>query len=372
MRCLPLGCNIGLIVASSLPLSALAETLVDWEVMASAHSPAQPISTFIEDWDAPLKSGTHAYLQARTGLKVRSTDSAMSYGLGWRYDYLMQFNQDTADLYWQYKNNQLPDSDQTYLLALHAAHNERVGANVGFTKQILPNWQLTTYANLWQGRHVLEGDAHGSVSAQAVADSDNIRNIDRLDKTKTDINYYYDKPALSEEDLNWFPDKPSGYGYSLDVELAGALTDKTALSIRGYDMLGRMHWQDAPSTEYVLDYDSDRRPIDKTGGQLATADVTQTLPWRVEASVKHQLSDQWQLGAHGQANDIQTLYQLSAGYQMNNSTIPIIVTGLVEPQTKALGLTIDSRYGGIKLLTDDLDFDKARRSEISLYGRYQW
>lgn len=344
------------------------------EVMITAHSPAQPIAAFIKEWDAPLESGKHAYTQGRMAVEVRPADSAVSYGLNWRYDYMMRFNQETANLYWQYKNSQIPNKDQVYPIYLEAKHNERIGANIGFTQQIIPNWQLSAYANFWKGLHALEGDAVGTLTSQAALEGKTIRNIDRLNSIKTDLNYYYDEPALGEEDLNWYPDKPAGYGYSVDIKLAGQITDKTALMIRGYDVLGRMHWQDMPSTEYILDYDVNRRPNNETRGQLDTNNVIQTLPWRVEGSLTHQLTNKWQLGTHAQANDIETLYQLSAGYQLDNAFLPmpIVITGLIEPQTQALGLAIDSKYGGVKFLTDDIDAEKAKRSEISLYGRYSW
>ena len=344
------------------------------DVMITAHSPAQPIAAFIKEWDAPLESGNHAYAQGRMAVEVRPANSAISYGLGWRYDYLMRFNPETANLYWQYKNNQIPNKDQTYPIYLGAKHNERIGANIGFTQHIAPNWQLTAYANLWKGLHALEGDAVGTLTSQAALEDEAVKNIDRLNSIKTDLNYYYDKPALGEEDLNWYPDKPAGYGYSLDIQLAGQITDKTALMLRGYDVLGRMHWQDMPSTEYILDYDINRRPTNDTRGQLDTNNVIQTLPWRIEGSLSHQLTDKWQLGAHAQSNNIESLYQLSAGYKLDSSSlpIPIVVTGIIEPQTQALGVAIDSKYGGIKLLTDDIDSEKAKRGEISLYGRYNW
>lgn len=387
-----LSVNILLLMSTGISMSAMAQqynpvfmeapaVASQWiapqitvDVMITAHSPAQPIAAFIKEWDAPLESGKHAYAQGRMAVEVQPADSAISYGLGWRYDYLMRFNQETANLYWQYKNKQIPNTDQTYPIYLGAKHNERIGANIGFTQHIAPNWQLTAYANLWKGLHALEGDAVGTLTSQAAFEGEAIKSIDRLNSIKTDLNYYYDKPALGEEDLNWYPDKPSGYGYSVDIQLAGQITDKTALMLRGYDVLGRMHWRDIPSTEYVLDYDVNRRPTNDTRGQLDTNNVTQTLPWRIEGSLTHQLTDKWQLGAHGQANDIEALYQLSAGYKLDNPSlpIPIVVTGIIEPQTQALGVAIDSKYGGIKLLTDDIDSEKAKRSEISLYGRYNW
>ncbi len=349
-----------------------SNTQIDWSAVVTAHSPSQPISAFLDHWDAPLESGDHAYAQARTSFEVRPAGSAISYGLGWRYDYLMTFSEQTAEVYWQYENKLPPSKGQNFPLFLEAKHNERVGANVGLTQQIMPNWQLTTRANVWQGLHALEGKIVGDVSTRALPDSEVTNIRDSLDKTNAYIDYYYDEPALGEENLGWNPAKPSGYGYSLDLHLIGDLSENTKLSLHGYDILGRMHWKDMPSTRYNLDYDVNGRPLYTIEGQLSTDDITQTLPWRVEGSLQHQLDNQWQLGLHGQVNDIQDLYQLSAGYQINHDTYPFVVTGLVEPQTHALGLAMDSQYGGIKLLTDSLDSEKAKRSEISLYGRYAW
>lgn len=348
------------------------KTKVEFEVLASADSPAQPITAFIDDWDAPLESGEHAYVQGRLALTVQPAHSVISYGLAWRYDYLMEFSEETAEVYWQYENKQNPTQSKSYPLFLEAKHNERFGANIGFTQSIAADWQVTAKANLWQGLHALDGKVTGNLSNRILADSElnNIR--DTIDKADAYLDYYYDKPALGEENLGWNPAQPSGYGYSIDLNLTGKLSDKTWLNIRGYDVLGRMRWKDMPSTRYALDYDVDGRPLYSLEGQLETKDITQTLPWRVEGSLMHQLDDQWQLGLQGQVNEVQDLYQLSAGYLLNNYRYPFMLTALVEPQTQTLGLALDSRYGGIKVLTDDLDSQKAKRSEISLYGRYAW
>lgn len=343
---------------------------VEWSTMATAHSPAQPITEFIDGWRAPLDKGKHAYAQGRMALDIKPMNSAISYGLGWRYDYLMRFSPETAQVYWQYENKASPTSAEEYPLYLEAVHNERVGANIGYSYQLAPNWQLQARGNLWQGLHALEGEIKGQLSSQALEAGANIR--DSVNNADLFVDYYYDEPALGEENLNWHPDDPKGYGYSLDLQLSGKLNEATSVEVAGYDLAGRMKWRDMPSTRYALDYDVNDRPLYTLEGQLLTKDVTQTLPWRIEGSIRHQLNPQWQLGAHAQVNDIQTLYQLSAGYHPINSPIPIKVTGLVEPQTKAIGVAVDSKFAGIKVIMDDIKFDEAKRSEISLYGRYEW
>ena len=128
------------IVLSSFASAQEAQTnmQIDWSAMATAHSPAQPIPEFLDEWDAPLDSGDHAYAQGRASIEVRPTGSVISYGLGWRYDYLLTFSEQTAAVYWQYKNEAPASTSQNFPLFLEAKHNERIGANIGFTQNITP------------------------------------------------------------------------------------------------------------------------------------------------------------------------------------------------------------------------------------------
>ncbi len=351
---------------------------IEAELMMSAHSPAQPIREFLHDWQAPLDAGDYAYAQGRSSISVMpKANSRLSYGIGWRYDYLMQFSEETAETYWRYANQQPPSTSERYPLFLEAKHNERVGANIGFTQVLTPNWQLTTKANIWQGLHIVDGVIEGTLvtQPQLMTEQQPLRDsIATLDAT---IDYAYDKPQLGEENLGWQPDKPNGYGYSMDVGLSGQWGDHTQFRVQAYDVLGRMHWQDVASTQYRLGYDVNGRPLYNLEGQLDRQDSRQTLPWRVETSLKHSLgdlgdNDNWVFGVDAQANQIQALYQLSATYNLHNNAVPVALTGLFEPQTQALGVALNSQYGGIKLLTDAIAPNKAKRGEISLYGQYVW
>ena len=353
---------------------------IHWSINASAYSPTQPIASFVDEWDAPLDKGDVAFAQGRAGVTVKPAQSRFSYGLDWRYDYLMAFNEPTAQVYWQYKNKLAPDKPQSYPLYLQAQHNERLGAHVGMDlplPNIVGDWNVSTKAHIWQGRHAIDGKFSGNMLTQPLSAQGGGSIRDSLETANATLDYYYDKPALDEENLGWNPKSPHGYGYSFDVSLQGKLSDHTQLAIEGYDIVGRMHWKDIPSTRYDLDYEDSRRPPYILEGQLATDNEVQRIPWRVEAHLTHDLANQWQLGLHSQSNTYQNLYQLSAGYPLsrmniNQSNIPIMLTGLLEPQTHAVGLALDSPYGGVKLLTDSFKSEDAKRAEVSLYGQYQW
>ncbi|WP_230659201.1 hypothetical protein [Psychrobacter sp. I-STPA10] len=362
-----------------IPKSVSPQKQIVWTINANAYSPTQPIASFVDDWDASLDKGDVAFAQGQVGISVTPANSQLSYGLDWRYDYLMTFNQPTAQVYWQYKNDVAADSHQTYPLYLQARHNERLGAHVGMNLPLADDWVLATKAHIWQGRHAIDGQFAGSMLTQPLSNQgSNKKSLrDSLEKANATLNYYYDQPALDEENLGWYPKSPHGYGYSLDVSLQGQLGNSTQLVIDGYDILGKMYWKDIPSTHYDLDYEDSRRPPYTLEGSLNTDAEVQRIPWRVETHLTHDLANQWQLGLHSQSNTYQHLYQLSAGYPLHYghhkyTNTPIMLTGLLEPQSKAIGFAIDSPYAGIKLLTDSLKSNEAKRAQVSIYGQYQW
>ncbi|WP_227429936.1 outer membrane protein transport protein [Psychrobacter sp. I-STPA6b] len=347
-------------------------TQVQWSITANAYSPTQSIHSFVDDWDAPLESGDYAYAQGRAGVEIMPAQSMFSYGLDWRYDYLMKFSESTAQVYHQYKNKQISTHSQVYPLSLQVQHNERLGIHIGTQATLFDDWTLDTKAHLWKGLHSIDGQIYGQLLSRVPTNQPSASSKDSVDKAVARLDYYYDKPALGEENLNWHPATPQGYGYSFDISLQGQLTDNTQLNIQAYDVLGHMYWKDIASTNYDLEYGVNRRPVYTIEGKLLTKDVRQHLPWQVEASLTHQLDNQWQLGLQTQSNEYSTLYQLSAGYPFQLDSTPVVVTGIVEPQTQAFGVEVDSAYGGVKFLADSLNSHSAKRAEISLYGRYHW
>ncbi len=371
-----------------------------WSTSASSYSPALSIHQFVDDWDGQLTKGDYAFAQGRTAIDFQPASSStnesvkdstnifnkkgdslgygLGYGLAMRYDYLLKFNEPTADVYWRYKNKQMLDTDKGYPLTIDAKHNQRVGANMFITLPVADNWQIQPRLHLWKGSHAIDGRIMGKLSTlkQAQPITEDSKLHDNIDKADLSLNYHYDKPALKEEKLQWLPKKPDGYGYSFDLAIQGKLTDATYLRVEGYDLLGTMYWRDMPMTRYDFDYDVSGRPPYTLEGQLDTEDYQQDLPWRVESQLTHRLTDDWQLALSSQVNDVSHLHQLSATYQtelpINNQQQPIAISGIVEPQTRSYGLAIDTEYAGLKWLTDDIDTNKAKRGDVQFYLGYQW
>lgn len=342
-----------------------------WLIDASAYSPNQSITSFVDDWDEPLKSGDYAFAQGKFQVEVNPVNSSMQYGMGWRYDYLLEFNDATAQTYWRYKNNRLPEENQQYPLYLSVNHNERYGVSLGKNWQIHSNWQITPKVNLWQGHHVIYGNFYGNLSTlSSFAHINDIQNS--INTADALLHYYYDKPALKEDKLGWQPKPPKGQGYSFDLQVAGRLPKDIYFSMNTYDLFGKMFWKDSPYTDYILNYDVNARPLYKLSGQLKKENMTQKLPWKIETHFEKQLTKKWQIGINSQFNQFSQLHQLSAKYQTNIHHVPIGLIGLMEPQTNSLGLAVQTPYGGIKWLTDDLNTNQAKRGNINIFWHYQW
>lgn len=367
-------------IASGCALNAQAGTAANtpptpyqlaWDVSADSYSPTQSITSFTDDWDEPLAAGDFAYIQARSDIAYRTASSPLSYGLHYRYDYLLSFSEPMAQTYWHYKNKSLPASARTYPLALSANHNERAGFGIGYDVVPSSRWQFTPMLNVWRGLHAVTGELQGRLTTLPATGQPS-KLVDTVGVAHADLSYHYDTPALKEDRLGWQPARPDGVGYSLDLQITGELPYQTRVAINAYDILGKMHWRDMPMTDYTFDYDAMGRPPYTLEGKLATADITQDLPWRVETRLEKPLTPAWSVGLNSQFNAVSDLHQLTASYQLSHHQQPMTITAMVEPQTQAVGLQIARDDFAIRYLTDDLNTNRAKRVDLQLSLQHRW
>lgn len=359
------------IIAITPFANATTKNDIHLTVDASLYSPTQSIISFTDDWDKPLDSGNTAFAHGRVAVNVQPKQQSWHYGANWRYDYLLKFDEKTAKLYHQYKNKQKLLNGENYPVKIHANHNQRIGVHFGKQWQIQPNWQITTNANLWHGQKVVDGRIQGDL--QTIENPLVVNKLtDQIHKANLAIDYFYDKPALKEEGLDWYPKKPDGYGYSLDIGIQGEIGKNTKVAVNAYDILGKMYWKNAPTTKYDFRYDIDRPNGQDTYdllGKMDNYDKTQNLTWHTTSQIDHQINHNWQIGLHSEFNRYHDLHKVAVSYQPN---FPVKITGLIEPQTHAVGLAVHSQNFGIQWLTDSLNTNKAKRASLALSAHYAW
>ena len=330
-----------LFISYSLNSHAQADTYesekpynIQWETDITSYSPTQSIDSFTDDWDEPLENGDFAYIQGRSDIRYSTDQSPLSYALNYRYDYLLSFNPATAQVYWDYKNNELPSENRRYPLMLTADYSERLGFGIAYDEQ------------------------------RKLVDTVSVANID--------LSYQYDKPALKEDRIGWQPNHPNGIGYSLDLHINGKLPYDTTLMVDAYDILGKMYWHDMPMTDYKFNYSAIGRPPYTLEGQLSKKDLSQNLPWHVQTAIEKRFTPAWSLGLYSEFNDVTNLHQLALTHHTQFKHTPLAITGLLEPQTKAIGLQIKHKDFGISYLADDLNMNDAKRVALNFFVRHDW
>lgn len=364
-------CYVNAGYAQSYPISDENRYSIQWDTYATSYSPTQPIDSFTDDWDKPLTDGDFAYIQGRSDIRYRTDQSALSYAVNYRYDYLLSFAPSTAQVYWHYKNKSLLAENSNYPLKLSANHNERLGFGIANDFALPSQWQITPQVNIWQGLHGLTGDLDGNLVSKTTYDNSG-KLANSVSLANIDLAYQYDKPALKEDRIGWHPSKPNGIGYSLDLHVNGKLPFGTNFAIHAYDILGKMYWRDMPMTDYNFNYNVMGRPPYTLEGKLTQKNLTQSLPWHVQTAIEKRVLPTWSLGVYSEFNEVSDLHQLALTYDTYYKTRPITLTGLVEPQTNAVGIQVKSKDFGIRYVADDLNTNDAKRAAFNFFIRHDW
>lgn len=364
-------CYTNAVYAQTDPISNENRYSIQWDTYATSYSPTQSIKSFTNDWDKPLTDDDFAYIQGRSDIRYRTDQSALSYALNYRYDYLLSFAPSTAQVYWHYKNKSLPTENSNYPLKLSANHNERLGFGLANDFKLFSDWQITPQVNIWQGLHGLTGNLNGNLTSKTSYDkSSKLTNSVAL--ANIDLAYQYDKPALKEDRIGWHPSKPNGIGYSFDLHINSKLPYDTNLAIHAYDLFGKMYWRDMPMTDYNFDYNAVGRPAYTLEGKLTQKNLTQNLPWQVQTVIEKRVFPAWSLALYSEFNEVSDLHQLALTYDTYYSKMPITFTGLIEPQTNAMGIQVKSKDFGIRYITDDLNINNAKRAAFNFFIKHDW
>lgn len=344
-----------------LPISALANNL-NLDVNVETYTEPVSIRAFTDDWDDTLKKGDKAFLQGRAEISQKNKNSQLS--VLWRYDYLLDFSEQTAQIYHAYKNNYLPIAQQDYPLFIKAKYSESYGVRWLQYQEFNKNLKLGLAVNLLKGYKITDGQLQGIVNFQQQGFK--VKDINNM---QMDINYYYDEPQLKEEQLEWYPKNPSGLGFSFDAVLDWQINPKAHFELQINDVYGRLYWSDIPTTQYQASCECYKltRNIE---GQLAIDNAyTQKLLINGKSILAYQLSDLYKTELRGLFNQSFSLWQGVFLYNLKNNWRLGFIT---EPQTRSLGVELKTKNIYVHFLTDDLNTNQAHRLGFGLGVYQQW
>ena len=326
-------------------------------ITLDSYSEPVSIHTFTRDWNSKYQDGQHAFLHGRAELSQQNSRNELA--LLWRYDYLLDFTKDTAEIYNAYKKGLPPELQKTYLAKVNAKHIRALGIRWS------PKFQVNKKLNILPGFNFLRGETFtdGSVQGSTRFIGSGFSKND-FGNTAINVNYHYDRPLLHEKDLDWDPKTPVGYGASLDLKLEYTPSIQSSLVLHLYDIFGKIYWQHAPKTQYEFDYKPKPQSYNLTGALAIDDRYTQELPMCATFTADFNKTNPWRAGFNLQTNQYVWLGQIYVGRQYINYLTKLIM----EPQTHALGIGIEHAYLRLRWLADSLKTNEAHRLgfEISL------
>lgn len=275
--------------------NGMAETRWLIEMTARAYAEPLPVKQFAGDWRGKLESGDQAFTRNRFTVSARQSNFSIAYVQ--RYDWWLDFSQDTAALYYLHENNLPVPEGREWQVDLHARHWRAQGIRFGWHTEASSGWSAGARLSLLQGMAIQQGRLNGLLTDV----SDDYAGVAR-------INYHYDEDLLLADPAA----TPSGMGWALDLQL-GWQSGEMGWLAQAEDVAGVIHWAETPFTRG--DIDTDTTVTDPNGfvsynptfiGVRATSDYRQRLPqwyrlegwrqysiWRWSASAEYVAASWW-------------------------------------------------------------------------------
>ena len=271
-----------------------------------------------------------------------------------RYDYVLNYTKDVAELIYADKNDKEVETSREYDLYLDVLHARSYGFKFGYSFSLLPSLTMGVDVSALKLTNFMEGDISGNV---LVGD----------DSYDGDI--YLDYVYTQDKLLDRIADKPSGYGYAVDVRWAFQLNDRLSIDAQVLDLFSQINVDRAPFT--TASATSNRVNLDANGkidvkpvltGRESYRKHTLKLPQRLSLEGRYHLANLYETGLRFDRYEDSTYTSLLF-------TIPFgdkkKVQTAFDFRTAALTLGIQDEFWRCSITSDHLDISKARTFGMS-------
>ncbi|MBT4836160.1 MAG: hypothetical protein HON94_02310, partial [Methylococcales bacterium] len=204
------------------------------DISSLTYSGSVPIKAYTDDWkteDFQQSDFAFSFNQATVGVKYKN------WSLAWlsRYDYWLEFSEDTAELYYKTQNDQDLDANRQYQLSLEIGHQISQGWRASYEWFFNKNNSLTMAISWLKANWLIDGKING----QAVATNINDYGFDLA------VDYLYSEDRLFDR-VNYT--EPEGHGFAVDIGLNYAVTNRWSINLFIKDAFAEIQWKNAPQT----------------------------------------------------------------------------------------------------------------------------
>jgi len=325
---------------------------------SEVYAESQPIKSFIDKFDQPLTNGDSAFTYNQ--FELGATYSNFSFGLQSRYDYVMEFDPDTA-VYTHTEKNDLAFERRFYTYKLKAKNATSHGMFFSYKLNFdNPKITFTPKISIFSSKHFQDGVINGEVFADEPQGNFN-------------IDYFFSKDRLLK---SFSPnERPQGTGMSLDFALDWQLSGQINLGLTVKDLYYKNKYSNSGYTQGIIQdipfqQDSSGNVFSEptinleTSGNNNTKSHTLKMPARYYAFIDYLVSPKisTKLAIRTIKKDIFTAIEGRWSFSPN-----VALVGGYENKSKAWLIGIESKSIGINFQTDSLDLDKAYHFNFNTY-----
>lgn len=347
-------------VSNGVLASDFLRGLTSYSLLESdTYSDAAPIEQMLNDLEgAPVRSGDFAYTHNQLELGIGK--GAWALGVLVRYDYFVEFNDDTVALAYLKKNDADASGEAHYDIDLQANHIRSRGLSL--THQFVLPHQVSgrvkvSYIEAWETTY---GELTGNVTT-------------REDDFSADL--YLDYSYTEDTFLNRPRDQVDGRGATLDLELNWRINDALQLSFIGQDIVSLIRFDDVTYTRAVAT--TNRIRFDENGqlssvpalrGEERFRDEIQRFPRRLTLAASHQTRADWKLRGELFAIDRYLFPRFGVERELSLGNIRLDY----DLEAKAVGAALRGRWYALQLRTDHTNWDEMDKLQLSIHFNWSW
>lgn len=357
-------CTLAFIISSLIlttqAANAVEKSYVYQHTESFSFSEVSPIKQFAKGLKGPaIDSGEVAITtsQIELGHKFHLSEKlgGISYAIFSRFDYFLEFSNDTAIIAYADKNDTPLPQERTYLIDLAAQHIRASGVKVGYHGNYFSNLDAQFYVSFLKANNMIDGRIYGQLS-------------DLIDDPSGELilDYQYSEDQFFDRERS----ELTATGYTIDVNLQWRPSKAFHIHIKSKDVFSRIMWKDQDRT--VGSATTNRIEFDDDG----SFNVRPALSWRESVrDLNQRLPIQLTLQGNYNATHRDTLQLETFRYDTYNFSqvayqhrfAQKIYVGLVyNIDLNATGFRVDTPYFKLNISADDYDYEQTKALAFTL------
>ncbi|MFT7561705.1 MAG: hypothetical protein ACI93R_003634 [Flavobacteriales bacterium] len=325
-----------------------------------SYSEVSPIKQFANSLEGPaIDAGgvtiTSTQFELGNDVYLSEKYGGFSYGLVSRFDYFLEFTNDTAEIFYADKNDVALDQNRTYSIDLKANHVSARGFKLGYLGKITNAFDYQIHMSFINAYSMLVGRLTGELNGLGGDTSGDLV-----------IDYQYSRDTIFDREES----ELTADGRTVDAAFQWQPTKKLSFEFYGRDIYSEIAWKGQDRT--VGGATSNRVRFGDDGllnvrpalfWQESERDLNQVLPVQMTFNGAYQLNERDTFKASVFTYEEYTFTNMAYSHRFFKN----VNVGLsYNFDLDAVGFEFDTRFLKLKLSMDDYDYTQAKSLSFDL------